>query len=151
MNQYVDPDKLNTSEVVYSGIQFIIALVMIVIGAKYKVPSEIDAKLCTLDEDKPAQWLFIAGICLAVTYSLKLVSRLYDIWAKSDGNVSCGESCMMCVLWILRGCVYVVDFGVICWGIFSAVYPAYAQLHGAGGDPWTNCYEAPATAALAIL
>ena len=35
MNSYVDLDKLNTSEVVYSGIQFVIAIAMIVVGRIY--------------------------------------------------------------------------------------------------------------------
>ena len=35
MNSFVDPDKLNTSEVVYSGIQFVIAIAMIVVGRIY--------------------------------------------------------------------------------------------------------------------
>ena len=41
VNQYVDPDKLNTSEVVYSGIQFIIAIAMIVVGRNHLIQIQI--------------------------------------------------------------------------------------------------------------
>ena len=79
-----------------------------------------------------AYWLYAGGIIILVAVSkfriktrrsssrhllpvLDILAILYKEHAMADGNISLGEDCCICILWLFTGLMSLAEIGVFIW------------------------------------
>lgn len=124
----------------YSIIKLVVGIVMTAIGFCYQNDCDNGA----------ANWLGIAGIVVLVSSGLHLLGLLYSMYAKSDGEISCGETCVMMMNKILIGIVVIVEVVVIIWGCV-VVFGAWGSWVTDDDDSENYCNKVPFITALSIL
>jgi len=127
----------------YNIIQIILAAVMLAIGIKYlpektvpegtKAPIPEDVDPCP---NGAAYYLYVAGIVLLVSNLILILSQAFQWWAEKDGEISCGEGCLLGILKFSFSVISCVDIVVIIWGSV-VVFGAWAGWT----DDWKE-YEA---------
>jgi len=122
-------------------VQLVLGCVMVGIGSSYRDECPNGA----------AEYLFIAGIIMIVCNLLGSLLICFKTYAEKDGNISCMESCGICILSLTNCCIAISSIVILIWGSV-VVFGAYAGWKDDGDvlDP-LYCHKTPFMTAFVIL
>jgi|ERR1711909_7839 len=123
-------------------IQLIFGCVMVGVGVSYRDQCQNGA----------AEYLYYAGIITIVCNLVGSLLVCFKTYAEKDGNISCVESCGICLLSITNCCLLISSIVLLFWGSV-VVFGAYSAWKYDGDDVLDPqyCHYTPFMTAFVIL